>query len=293
MIQEKYSIEFEQGTSALHRFTKDGNDKVIFLMHGYFEDGKIFYSKSGKGFAPFLVANGYDVFVCDLLGKGESTPKVTNGFYHSQFEIITRDIPTYLNKVRAITGKQKISLGGHSWGGVVLLAYMARFKDKNILSIATFGSKRRIARKNLRKLIQINLGWTWYGNRLVEKHGYLPAKNMKMGNTNEPKAYYQQADIWVREKEWIDPEDNFNYNENFNFEMPPLLFITGKGDKILGHPKDVKLLADETDAKKVVYRVIGKKTGHMHNYDHINLLTHKDAPNDHFKFVLEFLEKFN
>ncbi len=293
MIHEKYKIDFEQGTSVLHRLTKEGNDKVIFLIHGYFEDGKIFYSKSGKGFAPFLVENGYDVFVCDLLGKGESTPKVAKGFNHTQFEIITRDIPAYINKVKEISGAKQINLGGHSWGGVVLLAYMARSKDTSIKSIITFGSKRRIARKNIRKLIQINLGWTWYGKKLVEKYGYLPAKQMKLGNTDEPKDYYKQADVWVREKQWVDPEDGFDYHKSFDFELPPLLFITGQGDKILGHPKDVKLLADETNGTNITYKVIGKKTGHLHNYDHINLLTHKDAPKDHFKFVLEFLEKFN
>ena len=52
MIHEKYKIDFEQGTSVLHRLTKEGNNKVIFLIHGYFEDSKIFYSKSGKGFGP-------------------------------------------------------------------------------------------------------------------------------------------------------------------------------------------------------------------------------------------------
>ena len=170
---------------------------------------------------------------------------------------------------------------------------MARFKDENIISIATFGSKRRIARKNLRKLIQINFGWTWYGNYLVNKYGFLPASKMKMGNTDEPKVYYKQADIWVRKSDWIDPEDGFNYHDNFDFKMPPTLFITGKGDKILGHPKDVKILADEIRSNNVEYKIIGKEFGNKQNYDHINLLTHKDAPEDHFKIVLDFLEKFN
>jgi len=293
MNHEKYDIKFPQGTSVLHRLTKEGNKKVLFLVHGYFEDGKIFYSNSGKGFAPFIVKEGYDVFICDLLGKGESKPLIARDFDHSQYEIITRDIPTYINKIREITRKTNISLGGHSWGGVVILAYMARFRDQNIKSIITFGSKRRIARKNLRKIIAINFGWTWYGNYLVKKYGYLPAAKMKMGNTDEPTKYYQQADIWVREKQWVDPEDGFNYHEKFNFTLPPLLFITGKGDKILGHPKDVKLLANEINATQLQYQVIGKRNGNKQNYDHINLLTHKDAPSDHFKIVLDFLEKFN
>ena len=122
MVYESYDIKFNQGTSKVHRFYTKKGGTPIFLIHGYFEDGRIFFTKKGKGLAPFLAENGFDVFVCDLLGKGESLPKIKKGFNHSQFEIITRDIPTYLAFVRKKTGIKKIHLGAHSWGGVLAVA---------------------------------------------------------------------------------------------------------------------------------------------------------------------------
>lgn len=293
MKHEEFEIELSSGKTTLHRYHEKGNKEVVFLVHGYFEDSKIFYSSSGKGFAPYLAQNGFDVYMCDLMGKGKSQPKVAEGLDQTQHEIITQDLPTFIEEVRRLSGQQQIHVGGHSWGGVVVLAYMARTKDSDIKSFISFGSKRRIGVKGWRKKLYIDLAWDWYGDRLVKKYGYLPAAKMKMGNEDEPKGYYYDATKWVREKEWIDPTDQFNYPENFNFDVPPMLFITGSGDKILGHPKDVDRLMKEVNPKTVTYKVIGKETGHLHDYDHINLLTHKDAPKDHFKLVLNFLEKFN
>lgn len=293
MKHEEFDLELLSGKSTLHRIYKPGNKKVIFLVHGYFEDSRIFYSASGKGFAPFLANHGYDVFMCDLPGKGKSSPKVSEGLDQSQYEIITHDMPVYLAKVRATTQQENIHLGGHSWGGVIVLAYLARSKDTQIKSIITFGSKRRIGVKGWRKLLYIDLAWNWYGNKLVNKHGYLPADKMKMGDQDEPRSYYQEATKWVKEKEWLSPVDAFNYHDNFDFQLPPMLFITGKGDKILGHPRDVQRLMHEAGPKEHTYKVIGKETGHLHDYDHINLLTHRDAPKDHFQLVLNFLENFN
>lgn len=293
MKHEEYDIDLSSGKSIIHRIYNEGNQKVIFLVHGYFEDSRIFYSASGKGFAPFLAKHGYDVYMCDLIGKGKSTPKVSDGANQNQHEIITKDLPQYLDKIRKISGSEKIHLGGHSWGGVVVLAYLARFKDKNIQSFISFGSKRRIGVKGWRKLLYITIAWNWYGGRLVKKHGYLPAAKMKMGDQDEPKDYYLDATRWVDELDWIDPTDGFKYTDNFNFELPPMLFYTGQGDKILGHPRDVKRLLNEVNPQQFEYKVIGIKNGNKHNYDHINILTHKDAPSDHFEDVLKFLEKMN
>lgn len=294
MNYETFDIKFDQGISKLHRFSNESKGIPVLLIHGYFEDGRIFYSKNKKGFAPYLAQYGNDVYVCDLLGKGSSTPATHSGLKHSQYEIIMRDIPAYLDFIRTKTGQSKMHIGTHSWGGVIALAYLARTQDDNILSVFNFGSKRRIGIKGIKKLIAIDLAWDLYGKYLTKKHGYLPANKMKMGTENEPADYFLQTNIWVKEKEWISPVDGFNYHEAFlKFSLPPTLYITGSNDKILGHARDVKRLIEETgDHQNTTFKIIGKKTGHKNNYDHINLLTHKDAPNDHFPFVLDFIRQF-
>ena len=294
MQYKSYDIKFDQGTSKVHRFYNEKGNTPIFLIHGYFEDGRIFFTKKGKGLAPFLAKNGFDVFVCDLLGKGESQPKTKKGFNHSQYEIITRDIPKYLKFIRQKTGIKNIHLGAHSWGGVVAIAYMARSKDENIKSLVAFSSKRRIAIKGWRKFIGVDILWDMYGTYLTKKYGYLPAKKMMMGTEDEPAAYYKDANIWVKEKKWISPEDQYDYQiELPKIKLPPILYITGSKDKLLGHPDDVKRLIKETgENQENTFQLIGKKTGFKKDYNHISILTDKNAPEDHFPFVLNYLKQF-
>ena len=56
------------------------------MVHGMVEDGRIFYHKSGKGLACYLAKQGYDVYVVDLRGIGQSTPKISADSDHGQTE---------------------------------------------------------------------------------------------------------------------------------------------------------------------------------------------------------------
>jgi pimeloyl-ACP methyl ester carboxylesterase len=75
-------------------------------------------------------------------------------------------IPALLKTVRELSGKVYIHLGAHSWGGVVVMAYMARFKDENISSFFSFGAKRRIGRVGWRKWLYIDFGWHYVGKKI-------------------------------------------------------------------------------------------------------------------------------
>jgi len=74
-------------TEKLHlkRFFNDKMGQPVVMLHGSIENGKIFYSSSGKGLAPFLADQGYDVFVPDFRGKGKSTPPIVKPFLLMSF----------------------------------------------------------------------------------------------------------------------------------------------------------------------------------------------------------------
>lgn len=251
----------------------------------------IFYSSSGKGLAPFLASHGFDVFVADLRGRGKSMPAVNSGSQWGLKEILEEDFSAYLEKIKEMKGQRPIHWVGHSWGGVLQLAFLARYQPPTeVKSLLFFGTKRRVGIRSLSRFFMIDLIWNHFSRYLTRKYKYLPAKRFKIGSDNESARSHLETLQWVKEKTWLDWHDSFDYRKALQqTPLPPALYLTGADDKVLGNPNDVRRLIEETGAANASMRVVGKRTGFRHNYDHISLLTHADAPKDHFQTVLHWL----
>lgn len=323
---QQESIFIPVGKHQLHmkRFCRNPAGQPVWMVHGSIEDGRIFYSSKGKGLAPFLAAHGYDVFVADLRGRGKSTPPINKYSQWGLSENLREDFPAYIEKIREIKGAQPQHWMAHSWGGVLQLAYLARYQSKAAnstgvpatgmpaiglpstgvpaigllstgvpASITFFGTKRRINTFSLGKLLKVDIVWNHFSKFLIRKYGYLPGKKFGIGSESESALSHQETQQWVVEKDWRDWRDGFDYREALqHMELPPILSLTGAHDKVLGHPEDVRALIRETGSSAARVQVVGKAEGFMHDYDHINLLTHPDVPKDHFRLVLEWLESF-
>src|SRR5689334_685054 len=129
----------------LKRFCGNPEGPVIFMVHGSVENGRIFYSNNGKGLAPFLAGEGYDVFVADLRGRGLSKPSISRKSRYGLTECILEEIPAFINGIKKIRGNAPLHWIAHSWGGILLLCYYARHKKEvPPSSMIFFGTKRRI-----------------------------------------------------------------------------------------------------------------------------------------------------
>ncbi len=288
------SLFIDKGNYSLHikRLYENKDGVAILLLHGSIEDGRIFYSKSGKGLAPFLAANGYDVYVPDLRGKGKSTPPITSASTFGQQEAIDEDMPDIMNFIQQENGHAPAYIMAHSWGGVILLSYLAKHECKALKGIVLFGAKRDVRVQNFKRWLNIDLLWNFLGNYLVKKYGYLPAVKYKVGSADESKNFYLQVNHWVYSKGWIDQFDGFDYALALqNKQLPPLLSITGVKDTHSGHPKDVKRLVEEIgNQPNHIFKIIGKSSGYKEDYNHVNLLTHPKATSDHFLEVLAWIK---
>lgn len=294
---EKHFIKVSnKDTICLHRFYKSSSGSPVLMIHGAIEDGKIFYSNSGKGFGPFLAKNGFDVFIADMRGKGQSTPKVSRSLTYSQTELIKNDIPKCLDKISAITGKKEFHLVGHSWGGVWLYSFLARFWNKyKVKSQVLFASKRRISVWSPKRILYADIIWNFYGRITSILFGYAAFKKAKIGSEDEPKRLFNDMNQWVYTKKWVDKEDQLNYKKALpKIKLPPSLHLTGIKDTVLGNPIDVELLIKEAgENQDYELCVLGKNYGNKHDYGHIDILTHKFAEEDHFITALEWLKKYD
>ena len=282
-------------TEKLHikRFYKNENDPPVLMIHGSIENGKIFYSSTGKGLAPYLAKNGYDVFVVDLRGRGLSTPSIDKDSSHGHNETLTIDFPAYINKIKELKGDLPQRWIAHSWGGVLILAYLAKnISSVKIASMVFFGTKRRLTILSLERIWRMNIMWGMMAPLGIALKGYLPAKEYKAGSDNETKKADRETRKWVKSKKWLDWYDKFDYLEALKkIKLPPTLYLTGKKDVLLGHPKDVKLLMVETGQENNTFQILGKSAGNKNDYGHIDILTHKDSPIDVYPIVLDYLKK--
>lgn len=293
--QESILLEHPAGHKLhLKRWYTKPEAKPVWLVHGSIENGRIFYSNSGKGFAPYLAQNGFDAYVMDLRGRGESVPPIDAGSDFGNYDVIEQDFPFFLDWLKEKKNGQKAHWIAHSWGGVLQLAFLARHnRVQEVDKIVFFGTKRKIDTFNLSRLIYIELFWNFVFSRMIKKHGYLPAELPGgMGSEKETLKSYEETKFWVDSPEWVDQRDGFDYSEALKkIDLPEALYLTGYSDKVLGNPRDVKRIINEAGHEKAIFEIIGKPSGFKKNYGHIDILTDKTAAEEVYSYVLDFLKK--
>ena len=285
----------EQLEEELHikRFYSDKNCPPVLMIHGSIENGKIFYSSSGKGLAPYLAKNGYDVFVVDLRGRGLSTPSIGTHSKHGYAEILREDFHLYINKIKELKGDVPQHWVAHSWGGVLMLAFLARnFKAVKIASMILIATKRTLTVKTLQKVWQMDVMWGLMGRFITRVKGYLPAKEYKFGSDNETRKSHREIGLWIKSKKWIDWNDQFDYIAALRkLKLAPCFYLVGSKDTLLAHPQDAKLFMRETGNQKNEFKIVGKATGHKNDYGHNDIITHEEAPVDVYPLLLSFMKK--
>ncbi|MEJ6473267.1 alpha/beta fold hydrolase [Pseudoalteromonas piscicida] len=295
--QQSLLIDIEDGHQLHLRYIAkpNSNGPIVFFMHGAVENGKIFYTESNKGLAPFLAEHGYRCFVGDLRGRGGSIPQIDPDAHYGQTESILHEIPEMLNFIEQYAGNRPEYWVAHSWGGVLMNSVLARFTDEiaHVKACVYFGSKRSLHNKHPSKLLKANLIWFNLAHYFSKKHGYLPAKKLGWGSDDESVKSHAQSADWAKKNPWIDSDDGFDYAKALQqTKLPPTLHIAGVKDKALAQPVDIQAFINESGKGIQTLKIYGKKHGHKHDYGHIDMLTHKHARDDQFKDLLAWFERF-
>ena len=121
---------------------KPGSLPVI-LCHGYGCNGTFWTLEDRCDFAAYLRAKGYDTYVPDLRGMGQSYHKPDPGEFTGDTlmdepqdgigdwtvdDYAFTDVPAIIDKVRELSGAPKVCWVGHSMGGMIMYAYLVRAK---------------------------------------------------------------------------------------------------------------------------------------------------------------------
>ncbi len=289
------SLFVEQGRYKLHVrhiWQKQGGQPII-MFHGAIENGRIFYTHKGKGLACYLAEQGFDVYVADFRGRGDSVPAIKDDQKHGQYHSIVEDIPALINFVHS-RHELPMHVVCHSWGGVLFSSALVRhpeLRDK-VRSKLCFGTKRQVTVWNMERLFKVSLFWKRLAPMITKRVGFLDSVKLKVGSDNETHASLTESVAWVKLGNWHDPIDGFDYQKAAQeFNWPPTWHITSIKDNTLGHAQDVQLFIAECNNKQAKFSNLSKAGGNAVDYDHINILTHPKAVQDHFPQVSLWLKQ--
>ncbi|MDN3651797.1 alpha/beta fold hydrolase [Thalassotalea ponticola] len=256
----------------------------ILMVHGAIENGRIFYTESGKGLACFLARHGFDVYVMDMRGRGKSTPTLNGQSDYGQRETICTDIPACIDFIYQHHA-EPLHFICHSWGGVLVASLLARFPQyiDKVRSQVCFGTKRSIYQQNLEKWLKVDLIWNRIAPLLAKKHGFFDAKRFNIGADSESQKSLADSVAWVKKGPWRDRQDGFDYFAAAqSTPWPATWHLTGINDSILGHKDDVQRFIKECNISHAKFTLLAKKYGNLVDYDHNNILTQpKDNQSRH------------
>lgn len=343
MIQTLIDAWFESGREAPRRYwarTRDGwtlalyrhatprgaHRTPVLLCHGMSSNR---WNMDGPGrlsLARYLARKGYDAWVVELRGAGNSTrPRWWNGKrYDWRFEdYVYHDAPAALRVVLRETGVEQVHWVGHSMGGMIAYALLMGPVQNKLASVVTLGSPTmsavghpmldfglpyrwllRFAPPRVPTGIAARLGapWApllqWLLERPLGELGFHPGNLdtsllrtlMFTAIDDLPASLLREFARWYETKAMSDRYGMFDFTEHLERIRTPLLVIAGARDD-LTPPRDLEYVYEHVGSRDKELRVIGKEQGFSHDYSHADLILGKYAPDDVYPVILAWLER--
>ena len=271
----------------------------------------------GHSLAQYFAERGYDVWVCELRNCGRSQrPRPWNGLNPRWTfdDLLAKDVPAILAKVREVTGQKEVLWAGHSMGGMLMYAYLGQ-GGKGVRAAFALASPSTWPgyewTYGLFKLMHLIKPFPImrqepFAPIAAAMHGiYTPKIMLKMANAENLEVAFTRRIIvnvaanhswnlmaqfgrWIKEKHFRSMDDRIDYLESIRNIRVPFGFAAGSADQ-LAPPQSVLAAYERCASPDKVYREFGCKTGAKADYGHGDIVFAKSAIEEVFPFVEGFL----
>jgi pimeloyl-ACP methyl ester carboxylesterase len=235
----------------------------VLLVHGAFSSHTVWLrgGTDNTGLARYLAALGCDVWLADWRMHGAAAREPRPHTWHFE-DIITQDAPVLVDYVRTATGGAAPVWVGHSVGGVIGLAYLAR-EPAALAAIVTLGTPGPIMGP-LRRLMALG---TIAICRALPR---FPARTLRMGSEDEAALVLAEWMRWNVRGAWRGA-DGFDYLEALERSVAPVLTVAGEGDRLFAPARACRSLAQRAGSTPAIFSVVGP------GLDHAGLLLDRRA----------------
>ncbi len=272
---ELRNIETEDAAQLALCRIKPRNDAPlntpVILVHGSYSSRRFWGSDKGQGLGVFLADQGFDVWIPELRGHGQS-PKGADFSRITAEAQIRYDLPAIQAAVFAATAKPAFWIG-HSFGGLFILASLSMgwLDQDKVRSVVSFGSQITHGDRYL-KFPPL----AWALTAALRMSGRFPAPWLGLGP--EPEAAGTMIEIigWKKFRgQWRTSDGRSYWDGLADITVPVMTYAAAddKNDPPAGCRKIHKLLGS---ADKM-FMTLGRDTGFSKDYDHVGMVVSKAA----------------
>lgn len=286
--------------------------RPVILVHGIVTNGRNFDLDERTSLARALSGRGFDVWIASLRGAGASEQRPDDFTFddHAAY-----DAPAIVSYVCSQTGHRNVDWVGHSMGGMVLYAYLAR-GGTGIERAVTLGSPVKFAWTGRLEQLVGSVG-TWASLMrlpvVASAHSTLPIHGewdgpaelllmsreltdavtwrrfLAVGLDDPPRGLMSQFAGWAARGRFDSLDGETDYLEGLGRVEVPMLVVAGKIDGI-APPWNVRPAFDRLAAQEKRWLVLGEANGMRGDYNHMDMLLSEHAQKDLYPRIAAWLE---
>ena len=260
----------------------------IVLVHGSFTNRGFWISRKGEGLAKHLLEQGFDVWLMEHRGHGNS-PRNQEYFHNTVERYVLHDLAAVNEFVQEKSGDVPFWLG-HSLGGVMIASAIASgvLTAENCRGQILLGTQVQERPKYL--------FIPFVGTLLkfkVKRKGELSGRELKIGPENEPAGViveYLQRYRWFKGWRFYSTAQRLQPAWNTGTAVP-LLAIAGMADKT-DSAKACKKFAEQYGGPTSLL-MLGKAHGFERNYGHVDMVVSKGAAQEVWPRISAWLKNIS
>ncbi|MCP5325702.1 MAG: alpha/beta fold hydrolase [Oceanospirillaceae bacterium] len=268
---------------ALTRLTysgQPGKGMPVIMVHGSFSNRSFWLSNSGKGLAMHLLEQGFDPWMLDLRGHGDSP--VNKQYAQNCVEDYARfDLPAVQAFVAEQTG-QAVTWLGHSYGGVTIATALASHSLDlpSVAGVVLIGSQ--VTRFPLAlRLPLVRL----FARMYLRMRGQVTDAR---GPEAEPAGVAREFARWAGWFAGWRPKKGTKFKLALKEVDLPLLAVAAAADK--GDPaKHCQKLLDMFAGERKTFINLGIKQGYSKDYGHVNMVISESAQTEVWPLISGWL----
>ena len=308
---------------AMHHFRPSGRAQrrhAVILCHGLGANHIAFDLDVEISLARHLAHLGYAVFALDLRGHGMSDRPTFFGVkrYGWSFDdYLLRDVPAAIAHAARLSNRSQVHWIGHSMGGLLLYAHLARGRSEDIRSGITVGSSLDYSRSRsgfkavapLRAVLDylpaVPMGLVAWLCGAVAGRVRTPFETFNIWSSNvDPRLWARlcqsafhtvSAPVLMQLATAMDPggllslDGSMRYAQELAQIRAPMLSLAGDMDRQCP-PDAARETLDALGSTRRELRVFGPDHGHADHYGHFDLLMGRRVKEEVFPCIATWLE---